>query len=646
MGGGAPANVGLEQHLAEILDSITDGVIVLDRNGTVLYVNRAVEQLSGRPREEFIGRPTWEAFAEAFTPELFWQYARAAQERKPVALEAYYPPLGVWFEVRVSPWSGGLTLLCTDITARKRAEKERSEALAREERARAQAEEVSRRMVAILESMTDAFFALDREGRFVYVNRRAAEIWRIDRSQLLGRSVWEVFPQFAGSEMQRAYEQILRDKRPFAIEFHYPPTDTWINLRAYPTDDGIAGYFMDITERKRAEQERERLLADLREANQALAASTQRAEELAATAQRQAALLDATIGAMRDGIIVFGPQLEIMRMNQAAHEILGVGPEWAGLLPEARWQALRVTASDGRPLGIEESPPARAMRGEAVQGQRMVLGRGDGARREVLVSAGPIRDAEGHIVGAVVTLSDVTPLAQLQEQREDILRAVSHDLRNPLAGILGQAQLLERRLARPGLDREHHSAETIATLAQRMDTMIQDLVDIARSESGQLRLRRQAVDLRTFAQDLKERLASMLDTARIDLHVPEGLPPVLADPDRLERILTNLWSNALKYSTPGTPVTVTARLEDGWVIASITDRGPGIPPEDLNKLFERYARVGPGRERREGVGLGLYITRMLVEAHGGRIWAESQLGVGSTFSFSLPVAEGTTKQRA
>jgi len=493
MGGAGLGEGGLMEHLAEILDSMSDAVIVLDREGTVLYVNRLVERLSGRPRQELVGRPTWEVFAEAFTPELFWQYARTAQERAPAVLEAYYPPLNVWFQVRVSPWSGGLVLLCTDITARKQIERERSEALAREEQARARAEEARRRMVTILESMTDAFFALDAEARFTYVNRKAAEIWRMDRAQLIGRSVWEVFPQFAGSEMRRAYEDILRNRQPFAIEFYYPPTDAWVNLRAYPTEDGIAGYFMDITERKRAEQERERLLAHLQETNRA---------------------------------------------------------------------------------------------------------------------------------------------------REDILRAVSHDLRNPLAGILGQAQLLERRLAKPGLEREQHSAQVIATSAQRMDTMIQDLVDIARSEAGQLRLRRQPVDLRAFMAGLKERLAATMETTRIDLQVPEGLPWVLADPDRLERILTNLWSNALKYSAPGTPVTVQARHEDGWVITSVTDRGPGIAPEDLARLFERYARVGAGRERREGVGLGLYITRMLVEAHGGRIWAESQVGVGSTFSFSLPVAEG------
>jgi signal transduction histidine kinase len=113
---------------------------------------------------------------------------------------------------------------------------------------------------------------------------------------------------------------------------------------------------------------------------------------------------------------------------------------------------------------------------------------------------------------------------------------------------------------------------------------------------------------------------------------------VLADPDRLERILMNLLTNALKYSAPGTPVTVALARRDGQVVTAVSDQGPGIPPDELPHLFERYYRARETRERKEGLGLGLYITKGLVEAHGGRLWVESQVGKGSTFSFSLPAA--------
>ena len=225
-----------------------------------------------------------------------------------------------------------------------------------------------------------------------------------------------------------------------------------------------------------------------------------------------------------------------------------------------------------------------------------------------------------------------------EERRDDMVRAVSHDLRQPLTVVQAQAQLLLRSLEQAGLAREKSSAAAIITSSQRMNTMIEELVESARLEAGQIRLNLQPIDLRSFMLDLKQRLAGTLETDRIRVEAPEGLPPVTADPDRLERILTNLLSNALKYSAPDTEVTVSLARADGEVITSVTDRGPGIAPEDLPNLFERYYRARPARERREGLGLGLYITRGLVEAHGGRIWVESELGKGSTFSFRLPAA--------
>ena len=262
------------------------------------------------------------------------------------------------------------------------------------------------------------------------------------------------------------------------------------------------------------------------------------------------------------------------------------------------------------------------------------IGQGDLAQRPRV--ARPIELAA--LAGAITTMAE--ELQVREEQRADIVRAVSHDLRNPLAAARGRAELLLRQLQRSGHDgAEHTSAQAILTSVQRMDSLIQDMVDSVRSEAGELRLERRSLDLRPFVLELLERQSTALDTGRIRVEAPESLPPVSADPNRLERILVNLLSNALKYSAPGSEVTVILRPEGREVITSVIDRGPGIPPEELPRLFERYYRTEAVRERREGIGLGLYITRALVEAHGGRIWAQSELGQGSTFSFSMPVAD-------
>ncbi len=226
-----------------------------------------------------------------------------------------------------------------------------------------------------------------------------------------------------------------------------------------------------------------------------------------------------------------------------------------------------------------------------------------------------------------------------EQEREAYIHMISHDLRTPLTVILGQGLMI--RSAPDRVEMVRKSAGALVTSAERMNAMIQDLVDSARLESGQLRLDRSAVDLRSFILDLKERFGGVLESDRIKLDSPQKLPMVFADENRLERIMTNLLTNALKYGEPGSDVKVALTQADGEIVTSVSDRGQGIPVEELPYLFQRFHRTREARQRREGLGLGLYITRLLVEAHGGRIWVESEVGKGSTFRFSLPVAESS-----
>jgi signal transduction histidine kinase len=222
-------------------------------------------------------------------------------------------------------------------------------------------------------------------------------------------------------------------------------------------------------------------------------------------------------------------------------------------------------------------------------------------------------------------------LRETTEHREDLLRAVSHDLRNPLQIVLLQAQRL-LRTARD--DRERRGVIGILAAARRIERMLRDLTDSARSDAGSLELLVKAVPLRPFVVQLLENADGVFDVGRVENHVPEDLPAVHADADRLERILVNLVGNALKYS-PGR-VRVRAEPAVGEIRVVVEDGGPGIAEADLPRIFDRYYRGQ--RHEGEGLGLGLYIVRKLVEAHGGRIAAESRPGVGSTFTFTLRAA--------
>jgi two-component system, OmpR family, phosphate regulon sensor histidine kinase PhoR len=244
---------------------------------------------------------------------------------------------------------------------------------------------------------------------------------------------------------------------------------------------------------------------------------------------------------------------------------------------------------------------------------------------------------DGRLVRMEIAV-DITERKRNEQFRDRYLHTISHDLRTPLTIVSSHAQLLRQRLEQGGLGAfEERCLDGILTGASRMNIMIRDLVDSARLEGGHLQLRREAVALGPFLAELLGRVASVLDVQRLQVDTAPDLPPTHVDPERLERILINLLSNALTYSPAGSPVRVTASGRGDGVVVSVADQGRGIAPDDLPHIFERFYR-GTGGRTGEGVGLGLYITRMLVEAHGGRIWVDSRPAQGSTFSFTLPAA--------
>jgi signal transduction histidine kinase len=209
---------------------------------------------------------------------------------------------------------------------------------------------------------------------------------------------------------------------------------------------------------------------------------------------------------------------------------------------------------------------------------------------------------------------------------------VSHDLRNPLNAILAQSHLLRADASDPAKVAER--ARSIARGCERMRSMIQDLLEATLLEAGQLRTVPAELDLAEVVREVLERHRGALPVERVRVEA-SGRVVASGDPERVERILVNLLSNALKYSPGEGEVTVRVGRAEGGASLAVADRGVGIAPEDLPHVFERFFRARGARQP-EGLGLGLYITRLLVYAHGGRIDVESQLGCGSTFRVFLP----------
>ncbi len=259
--------------------------------------------------------------------------------------------------------------------------------------------------------------------------------------------------------------------------------------------------------------------------------------------------------------------------------------------------------------------------------------------RILQVNAAPVLTGDGRRQGTVLVFHDLSSLKKLERTREEFVANVRHELRTPLSMIKGYTEtLLDGAQHDPEVSRKF--LQTIDRNAERLRLLIDDLLTISALESGRLKLHLQPVDLRALAQkviaDFRPRAAAK--PVRLASSVP--VLSVNADPDRLEQVLGNLVDNAIKYGRPEGSVSIGAKmLDDDLVEVSVTDDGPGIPPEALDRLFERFYRVDKGRSREQGgTGLGLAIVKHIVQSHGGKAWATSRLGHGSSFFFTVPMA--------
>lgn len=233
-------------------------------------------------------------------------------------------------------------------------------------------------------------------------------------------------------------------------------------------------------------------------------------------------------------------------------------------------------------------------------------------------------------------------LREANEAKDLFLSIASHELKTPLTTLKTMTQLTRRRLEKAAAPETQYLI-TMERSIQRLETLVHDLLDTARITSGKLTLRLEPVDLIDLCRQVVTEQQTASDR-EITLEFRRGLPEELmldADRDRLGQVLTNLLSNAVKYSEPGEPVAITLRTNGDEVVVAVRDRGPGIPPEHLPHIFDQFYQVTGTNVQagsRIGLGLGLYISRDIIERHCGRIWAESVLGKGSTFSLALPLA--------
>jgi signal transduction histidine kinase/CHASE3 domain sensor protein len=333
-------------------------------------------------------------------------------------------------------------------------------------------------------------------------------------------------------------------------------------------------------------------------------------------AERAAGEARAVFYAIADGVLLTDPFGRVTAVNRALEALTG----WTE--DEARGR----TYAEVLPIAEDQ-----------VGGPADLVSR-YGRKVPVTVSSAPIFDARGRVVGGVDVIRDVSKEREIDEVKSALISTVSHELRTPLTLIHGFAELLVLRDM--PVERQRSSAVEILDASRRLARLIDDLLSVSRMESGRLVLDPRPLDLGTVVERILSPFRAMAATHTLRAKLPSSLPVVWGDPDKVEQILTNLVGNAIKYSPGGGEVLVTVEHDGDSVRVSVRDQGIGMSPRDMGQLFEKFYRVDRDEVRRAGgTGLGLYITKRLVEMHGGRLWAESWPGVGSVFSFTLPTSD-------
>jgi PAS domain S-box-containing protein len=490
----------------------------------------------------------------------------------------------------------------------------------------------------LFEGMAEGFILLDEHFHVRQINAGALQFERRGADEILGRCHWDVWPGSEALEVGRQYKRAMAERVAVNFEQLYVFPDGrryWSEIRVTPAEGGLAVFYRDITERKAAEQ--------------ALRDSQAQALAVAGQAERERRRLDALLQAAPVGIIVADAGGAVVHVNAENRRIWGLHPMSPNVTGYAEWSGWWADGSEkhGRRLREDEWAMARALAGDAAPRQVIEIESFDapGLRRIILNSGAPIRNEGGDIVGAVVAQMDITErvkaeeaLRQADRKKDEFLAMLAHELRNPLAPITSAAAILSSHAVDAGTVRR--TSAIIARQARHMTGLIDDLLDVSRVTRGRVDLATTELDIKDIIADAIEQVRPLVEKHQHRLLVQLAPAPaiVLGDRKRLVQVMTNLLSNAAKYTPHGGAIEVLLEAEDGELAITVRDNGIGMTPELIADAFELFSQGKRGLDRSQGgLGIGLALVKSLLQLHGGTVGVRSEgADRGSSFVVRLP----------
>ncbi len=589
-------------------DSINDWVSIHDKDFKFIRANKSLANAFNKDPREIIGKPCYQLLHMEGRPVPDCPHVKVLKSKRPAKGEFYLDTVDIYAETSVSPVlddEGNVSAtvhITKDITERRRME----EALRQSEEKFSKAFRSSPNAIAITTL---------RDGKFIEVNDSFTSITGYTRKEVIGHSSTELDIWARAKERARMLQILKEQDRVSNEEFEFRMKSGEIRVWLFSAEllnigdePCIISVTIDVTELKWA------------------VAALEDSEEFSTSLMENAP----------NPIVVINPDTSIRYVNPAFERLTGfTSTEVTGnKAPQPWWPEESKEEFDSVVIEELASNPRRIER---------VYQKKNGERFWVAMSLAAVRQ-NGALKYLLSHWLDITEqkqaeekLRQIDQMKSEFLSNVSHELRTPLQSIGGFARLILRGEV-PDSETQQEFLQIIDSETQHLGNLINDLLDMSRLESGRFQINKRLLTIRDTIIDAVKSFHSLARDKNIVLNedIPAELPEIEADGDRLRQVVINLLSNAVKFSDPGGSITVKAESRNGELLFHVTDQGIGIPEEAISHLFERFYRA-EDRLARGGAGLGLYISKQIIEAHGGHIQAESQVGKGSTFSFTLPL---------